>query len=125
MKYNVLSMNNDKIDSECMICHCGSDDEDNPNSNERLISVVHINYLHKECYCNYKIHINCLKDWLSKKPSCPICNVEMFYLTSENDELDKSVKEKEIQESSINKCLGRLLCCACSSSSTNSRNNNR
>ena len=124
MKYSILSMNNNNIDSECMICHCGSDDEDNLNNNESLISVVHINYLHKECYCNYKIHTTCLKDWLSKRPSCPICNIEMFYLTPDKDESDNPKKNKDIQEGSINKCLARLLCCACSSSSSNSRNEN-
>ena len=127
MKYSILPMNNnDNTDSECMICHCGPNDEDNPNSNKPLISVVHINYLHKECYCNYKLHKSCLEDWLSKRPACPICNLEMFYLTPDKDESNNSDsdKDKDTQENSINKCFSRLFCCACSSSSTNSRNKN-
>lgn len=65
----------DKIQcyNECFICLEGKiDSENNPSTLK-----THKLYI-DNCTCNASVHIECLKIWIDKNKSCPICRIHVI-----------------------------------------------
>ena len=105
IEINELDLNNKKDNTsderiECVICF---DNESIPNLKE----INEINFIEKNCACNFKIHELCLKKWIINKPVCPYCHeviiiksIPLQSSLSSNvyDALDTSIEEEEEEE---------------------------
>ncbi len=65
------SEDEDENENECLICWL-------PNSkNDSLKNIKAFSFIVSNCNCNALFHKTCLKDWIIKSSSCPICRKEM------------------------------------------------
>ena len=101
-------------DNECMVCMDGSDD------GQRTVLVQRIPRLVRACGCEYRVHETCLREWLSKTPTCPICKECLFYNEPPSPRKRKSSDRDECSSPSFARCIHRLLCCMSSPGSARS-----
>ena len=71
---NYSTFSNENI---CFVCMEEELNSENTNGNatgrELPISLFNIDTSVRNCDCNGKIHIRCLKDWVKRSNACPVC----------------------------------------------------
>ena len=146
---------------ECVVCLepdlftdddlSGSEVNVNVNQNENensevstLSDISEIENLYKDCGCKFFIHKECLINWLSTSPSCPMCHKEVYIVdnilirrsssteadgdteTDTDTDLDTDIELGNSRTSKIYECLVNYLsCCFNSMNSRNRINHNR
>ena len=149
-----LELSNDG--RECIICLCNtynsdnrsvhynefySDDSNDSDNDENLIlnDITNIKNLYKECSCKFLIHKQCLLDWLSSSPTCPMCHSEVYIVEHISVRSTENLQETNNNEINNNETINNQstncykwftnyiynnICCCCPCY-THSTDNNR
>lgn len=82
---NTSNNTNNNTSKECIICWELSGKY---TPVKRMKEYSYIN----NCNCNAFFHDNCLKIWLLKKSSCPICRKKIYINNDKNDDIYTKIK---------------------------------
>jgi hypothetical protein len=74
---NTCSSLDDKL---CLICWLPEEEKNEIN----LLS--NFSHIKPNCKCKPNIHLQCLNEWITKSPTCPICRTKMNIIVFTRDE---------------------------------------